>query len=253
MKTQFFILALTAMPLCLLAGDSTPTVSSGSSTKSLAQPHIQFSSTSFNFDKVQPTDQPQHDFIFTNTGPGVLEITDVRPHCGCTTAGAWDRQIQPGKTGKIPLAFNPSSFSGPISKGATVVCNDPAQPSIALQFQANVWRPIELQPQHLYFLQNHLTNETKVVRIVSNLEKDVIIEPPLSSSPSFQTELKTVRPGKEYELRVTSSGDFTNASRQAEITMKTSHLQHPMLNVPITVIAPVTAGTSASQPAINRR
>src|SRR5216117_1850335 len=111
MKTQLFILALMAGQLSIVA-DSTPNASSGSATKAGSQPHIQFSETSFNFDKVQPTDKPQHDFVFTNTGAGVLEITDVRPHCGCTTAGTWDRQIQPGKTGKIPLAFNPSNFSG---------------------------------------------------------------------------------------------------------------------------------------------
>ena len=48
-------------------------------------PRIQFETTSFDFGKVQPTDHPQHDFIFTNIGTAILEIKEVKPGCGCTT------------------------------------------------------------------------------------------------------------------------------------------------------------------------
>src|SRR5580765_6687574 len=130
-----------------------------------AAPRIQFEAIIFDFGKVQPTDHPQHDFIFTNTGSAMLEIKDVKPGCGCTTAGAWDREVAPGKTGKIPLQFNPANFSGPVYKSATVTCNDPVQGTYNLQFQANVWRPIDMQPQYAYFLpvEGEETNETKVI------------------------------------------------------------------------------------------
>jgi len=162
-------------------------------------PRIQFAETSFDFGKVKPTDKPVHDFIFTNTGKALLEITDVRPGCGCTTAGAWDKQVEPGKTGKIPLQFNPANFSGAVTKGATVTCNDPTQGSHYLQFKATVWRPLDVQPQYVYFMPvgGEATNETKVVRILSNQEEPVTLEAPHSTSAAFQTELKTIRPGKE--------------------------------------------------------
>src|SRR2546426_11032047 len=73
-------------------------------------PHIDFAETSFDFQKVFPTDKPVHEFIFTNSGDAMLEISDVKPGCGCTTAGTWDHQVEPGKTGKIPLQFNPANF-----------------------------------------------------------------------------------------------------------------------------------------------
>src|SRR5437016_3299246 len=207
MKTILFSLAIIGALLgntfAAHAGPSdSPAVPAA--TVAATGPRIQFSETSFDFQKVQPTEQPRHDFVFTNTGQSVLEITDVRPVCGCTTAGAWDRQVQPGKTGKIPLTFNPGSYRGPVVKGATVTCNDPAQGSINLQFQATVWRPIDVQPQSVYFAQveDELTNDTKVVRIISNLEEPLALEAPRSSNPAFQTELRTVRPEKEFELRV---------------------------------------------------
>ena len=196
-------------------------------------PHISFSETSFNFQKVQPLDKLQHDFIFTNVGDAVLEITAVQPICGCTTAGNWDRRIPPGKTGKIPLQFNPANFSGPISKGATVTCNDPGQRTVYLQFQASVWQPIEAQPRYVYFLpiEDELANETKAIRIVSNEEEPVTLEAVRTSNPVFLTELKTLRPGKEFELRVTCSGLLSNASPQGTITIKTSSTNLPRLTV----------------------
>jgi hypothetical protein len=196
-------------------------------------PRIQFSETTFDFGKVKPTDTLKHDFIVTNTGTAMLEITAVQPGCGCTTAGAWDKQIEPGKTGKIPIQLNPTSFSGPVSKGVNVSCNDPAQPSQYLHIQATVWRPIDVQPQYAYFMPvlGEETNETKIVRIVSNMDEDLKLEAPHSGSPLFKTELKTVRAGKEFELQITYLGAISNASPQGNISINTSAAVMPVLNI----------------------
>src|SRR2546426_46369 len=102
-------------------------------------PRIRFSETNFNFGKVKTSDNLRHDFIVTNAGNAVLEITAVRPGCGCTMAGTWDHQVQPGKTGKIPIQFNPANLNGPVTKAITVTCNDPTQTNHTLQFTATVW------------------------------------------------------------------------------------------------------------------
>jgi len=75
-------------------------------------PRIEFDTNVYNFGKVSSGELVRHDFIFTNTGTSTLEITDVRPGCGCTTAGTWDKKVEPGKTGLIPLQFNSANFGG---------------------------------------------------------------------------------------------------------------------------------------------
>ncbi len=236
-KNQFISITVLTFTCALFAGSPAlfgqvaPTPIPAAPSK--GAPKIQFSETTFNFGKVQTSDKPQHEFIFTNTGEAVLEITEVRPGCGCTTAGAWDRQVQPGKTGKVPLQFNPANFSGPVTKMATVTCNDPTQPNLHLQFQANVWRPIEVQPQYVYFLpvEDELTNETKVVRILSNIEEPITLGKPFSTSAAFKTELKTIREGKEFELRITCDGSLSNANSQGSITLHTSSTNMPNLSL----------------------
>lgn len=260
MKTNPFLIGLSLAQLSFLsaanpgaAADAPATATNSPpsvATPAGPAPRIQFSETSFNFDKVVPTDSPKHDFIFTNTGQAVLEITAVRPGCGCTTAGAWTHQVEPGGVGKIPLSFDPSHFNGPVSKSATVVCNDPTQHAIQLQFQATVWKPIDLQPGQLFFVAaSNAPSETKVIKIVNNAEDPVTLEPPVSSNPNFTTDLKTVRPGKEFELRITCPPNLGNATQQGDVTIKTSNAKYPLLKAPIFRMARAVMPPVASPPA----
>jgi len=201
-----------------------------------ARPHLQFAETNFNFGTVQPKDVLKHEFILTNTGNAVLQITAVQPGCGCTTAGEWDHEIPPGKTGRIPLQFNPANFKGPVTKVATVTCNDPAQATHMLHIQATIVHPLDVQPAFVSFIpiEGQATNETKVVRITNNLESAVSLEPPVSTNAVFRAELKTLRPGKEFELSVTCLSSVTNA--HGMITIKTSSTNTPTLTINATVM-----------------
>jgi hypothetical protein len=197
-------------------------------------PQIKFSETLFDFGRIKSSEPVRHEFIVTNTGNTVLDILTVQPGCpGCTTALPWDRQIQPGRTGKIPIQFNPLGFSGPVSKSVTVTSSDAAQPMQILQFKANIWQPIDVQPSYLYFMpaEGEETNETKVVRIISNLEEPLTLSQPKSDNPAFTLELKTLQPGKEFALHVTHAGVVTNASPQGLITISTSSSNVPTVKV----------------------
>ena len=220
-----------------LAVNPTPAFAQGAPTAPPAakagQPKAQFSETTFDFGKIKPTDTAKHDFIVTNTGDATLEITAVQPGCGCTTAGAWDRLIEPGKTGKIPIQFNPGSFSGPVSKGVSVTSTDPTAPSQYLVITAAIWRPIEVTPQSAYFMPviGEETNETKIIRIVNHTDEHLTLEPPQSGSLLFKTEIKTVKPDKEFELHISYNGPVSNAPPQGNISIKTSSAGTPVINV----------------------
>ncbi len=201
-------------------------------------PRITFSEVSFDFGTVKSSDVLRHDFIVTNTGNALLEISDVTPACGCTVAGAWDRQIQPGQTGRIPIQFSPASFKGTITKSVTLTCNDPGQATPVLQIQATIWRPIDVHPPQVYFapIEGEEANETKVVRITSKLDQPLALEAPQGSNPAFKLGLKTVQPGREFELHVTYAGLVGNESPQSSITIKTSSTDFPMINLMSTLM-----------------
>ena len=197
------------------------------------KPKIQFQELIHDFGKIKANEPQRTDFIFTNTGNSVLEVTDVRPGCGCTTAGQWDRKVEPGQTGKIPIQFNPGSPSGTVTKSISVTCNDPVQGVQTLQVKATIWKPVDVNPAYVYFMgvEGEVTNDTKVVKITNNLEESITLEKPESNNPNFKTELKTLTPGKEFELTVTYSPTTTNATPQSMITMKSTSTNLPVVSV----------------------
>jgi len=197
-------------------------------------PRIQFSEPAFDFGKIAASDTPAHTFYATNVGDADLEITAVNPGCGCTTAGEWDRKIQPGKFGKIPIKFDPSKFNGRVTnKYVSITCNDSVQPLQTLYLHATVWRPIDVQPAHVYFMpvEGETTNETRTVKIVSELPEPLTLEAPECTNKAFKLELKAVKPGKEFELRVAYDPPASNAVPNTLITIKTSSTNMPVVNV----------------------
>jgi hypothetical protein len=196
-------------------------------------PHIAFDATVYQFGKANAGELVRHDFVFTNTGAATLDILEVRPGCGCTTAGTWDKKVEPGKTGSIPLQFNSSGFSGTVTKSATVTCNDPTQPSLTLQITGNVFKPIDVTPTMLSFtaVADMPTNETKSIRIVNHTDEMITLSDVKSSNPAFTTELKTITPGKEFEMLVTTHPPFKTPTAYASITAKTSSAKMPTVNM----------------------
>lgn len=196
-------------------------------------PKLQFAHTSHDFGRVQPTDVLKHEFILTNVGNATLEITDVHPGCGCTTAGTWDRVVEPGKTGVIPIQLNPLSFSGPVSKSITVNTSDPAQRTALLEVKASVWRAVEVAPTSAYFTvtEDQQTNETRIVRILNNEEEPLRLSEPKSSSPIFKATVKEVKPGKEFEVHVALTPPVTELSSRGTVTVETSSKKVPMVSI----------------------
>lgn len=203
------------------------------SAAAMPAPRIAFGTTNYEFGKVTQGAVVKTDFYFTNTGNAVLEITAVKPGCGCTTAGTWDRRVEPGQTGKIPVEFNSTDFQGNISKGVTVVCNDPARRTTSLKVSGNVWCPITVLPSTAIFQAEagEQTNQTRVVRIQSNMDQPLALSAPVSSSPFFKAELREVQPGRQFELHVSSVAPFPSNSVTGTIEVKTSSPDKPLLMV----------------------
>src|SRR5206468_6603052 len=77
------------------AEDAAPKPGATAALPADAGPKIQFAEIVYDFGKVSSGEVVKHTFVFTNIGTAKLEIKDVRPGCGCTTAGTWDKEVEP--------------------------------------------------------------------------------------------------------------------------------------------------------------
>jgi hypothetical protein len=229
-----FLTAIIIGPIVPISGQANPPVSSpGRPVTENEGPRIEFVSPVFDFGSVKHGQNVRHDFVFKNIGTAVLEITDVHPGCGCTTAGNWDRRVEPGRTGVIPLQFSSQGFSGPVIKTASVSSNDRRQPSITLQIKGEVWTPFSVTPTMALFSVSDETDasETKVVRIVNQSDQPVTLSSVEGTNSTFKAELHTVKPGKEFELRITAGPPFVSSSVSTPLNIKTSSSEAPTLSV----------------------
>lgn len=231
--------ALAAEPAVVVA----PATPGGSKAR------IKFGELVHDFGQIKRGTVASHTFIFTNVGTETLVITEVRPGCGCTTAGAWDKEVAPGATGRIPLQFNSTGFTGAISKSATVSCNDPTQPSLYLQLQGRVWTPVEVIPTTLMFQYDSesVTGETKVVRIFNHTPQPLEVTPPQTTNRAFKVELVTVAAGKEFEVKVTTVPPLPAGMASAPLALKTSSTEMPVINLPVYALERAAVTVAPSQ------
>ena len=196
-------------------------------------PRIVFATPTYDFGKVMEGDKVSYDYLFTNTGDEVLEIRNVKPTCGCTTKGEWDRKVEPGQTGKIPITLKTNSVNGSVKKAIRVTTNVPGKALHTLYIKGSVWRPIEITPRYASFGQvvDGAESATKTLRIVSIMEEPLEIQSVKCSSSNFATELETVTPGKEYKLRVSTVPPLKNRTNRGTITLTTSNPQKPKIDI----------------------
>ena len=197
-------------------------------------PKIKFATPLYDFVKARSGDAVKYTYIFTNTGDQLLILTNVAPQCGCTAAGDWTRQVEPGKTGNIPIQFNTANYNGPVFKQVTVTCNDKSQSTLFLQLKGTVYKPLEINPQ-LAVLNIPPDAETAsmVVNITNNMDEALTLSAPESNNRAFTSELKTTQPGKGYQLIISAVPPLKPGSTQGQINLKTSWTNQPVLTVSV--------------------
>jgi hypothetical protein len=238
--------------LCLLAlaVDISTQLAPASSPAQTNAPVITFLSPIYYFGTALTGDPVEHVFEFTNAGNGPLEILGVYPGCSCTFPGEWTKQVAPGHTGRVALFLDTSRFDGPIAEATVVASNDRAHFNVSLQFRGTVHKPVELIPRTVVFKPATVASasQTNVTRIISHLPEPIVLEAPVSDNPLLTAELKTITPGKEYQLFVRMRGRHDSSISQGKITIKTNSARVPLIEVPV-LVAPAAGPVGQSKTA----
>ena len=141
---------LTTILATLVLGLTAPAPISGTATGDGAPRAVPLDPVR-DFEVVAKGEEVHHSFEIKNEGNATLELTDVRPACGCTVA-EFDRKIEPGETGIVKATLQTQDFYGPISKSVAVFTNDPDNPKIQLVLKANVKPYVGITPGYARFI-----------------------------------------------------------------------------------------------------
>jgi hypothetical protein len=212
-----------------------------------------FVTNEYHFGRVAVGTLVKHVFIVSNAGDQTLVITRVTPGCHCTTAGGdWSKphQIEPGKTEGIPIQFDSGSFRGDVNKTITVASNDKLAPNQTLILRGTVWKVFDVTPQlaHITIMPDAPSNWTAVVHITNQSDEPATLSNPTSDNGLFKAELKTIKPGKEFDVVFTAVPPLATGDHTGTISVKTSLTNMPVIN--ITVVATVQPAVGVTPPQI---
>ncbi len=169
------------------------------------------------------------DFKIRNTGSAPLEITQVRPTCGCTVA-KYDRLIAPGATGTIHAEVETAAFSGPNSKAILVFSNDPDNPQVNLVVKFDSRAFVEVFPKPLLSF-NVLQGEPATDKVVVATADGSPLRITGADAGPFKVayrelpekeRIATLK-GQQWEVSVTVPADAPQGMLNQKITLKTSN------------------------------
>lgn len=184
-----------------------------------------------------------------NTGQAPLQITQVRPTCGCTVAD-FDRLIPPGGVGKIRAEVETASFSGPNSKAILVFSNDLTNPQVNLVVKFDVRSFIEVLPRALILFKNLMSGEatTEKVTLVSADGADFEVTGVDAGGGPYQVTYRKLseseqiagRKGSQWEVMIAVPADAPEGTLNHKINVKTTAAKAPEVPINVTgAIRPV--------------
>ena len=219
-------------------------------TTNVIGPKIQFASQLYDFGRVRSGEPAKFTYVFTNTGDALLVLNNVQPQCGCTAAGEWTKQVEPGKTGNIPIQFNTAAYNGGVFKQITVTCNVTTQSMVILQLKGTVFKPYDVNPQIAVFnLAPDADTASMVLTITNNMEEPLMLSAPEVNNPIFAAQLITNVLGKGYQVKLTIVPPLpAQGSAQGHLTLKTSWANTP--NIPVTLVANIQPAVMVNPPTI---
>jgi Protein of unknown function (DUF1573) len=238
MKTKTFkpFLAQSVLFACLVlvagfgAEDSASAASEG--------PSVAFSETEFNFGKVAVGQVVQHTFYLTNLEDKPLEVINARSGGGPLVRD-WDKVIEPRQAGRVLVTLKMPQITGTMLRAVTVTFGGASNAFKSMLIRATRWGPIDWEPASTTFsaFDGEWGEQTKTVRIFNRTSQPLILQAPVCTNQSVRAELRTVDPGREFELAISYSNSPSSIASLSSATipfygqvqMSTSDTSMPLL------------------------
>ena len=213
------------------------------------QPIIKAEEVTHDFGTVWTGPVLVHSFTILNDGEAPLEITRVKPSCGCTIAGTYPRTIQPGESGRFPFSINTRKLRNRFRKSITISSNDPVTPQLRLTLAGECKQYVDLSPPSAHFSRIIDSKpRERVIRITNNTETplELTLNPPGADS-KFTYELKEEEPGQKYSLYVRTGPPYEPGTWRETITLSTNIEKQKSVQVRVTAMVPERLEVQPSQ------
>ena len=144
----------------------------------------------------------------------------------------FDRVVPPGGEGKITLRVDLKGYQGRVVKNATVISNDPRQPTAPLTLLGTVRPFIEIRPgTFVQFYSGAEASAEKTVDLTAVDRDFQILKVENGLAGKIDTRLETVAAGRHYRLKMINrqkEGDYFGL-----IKLATDHPQKTEIQIQV--------------------
>lgn len=181
------------------------------------------------------------EFVVENTGKSNLEILEIKPACGCTTSGGYDKVIPPGGRTKILIHVATKSLRGKIDKTVEIVTNAPKPAhAVLLHVRGEVWLAIEATPNTVGFgrLSSQEAAKAGLIQktiIVNHAPVPAKLKIRETGSAAFEGTIGELEPGRKFELAIALKPPLAGGVTAASLQIDTGLDEQPLLEVPVNV------------------
>lgn len=211
-----------------------------------AQSTIDFKERIYDFGFVTEGEKPTHVFEFENNGDDTLQLSKVKPSCGCTTPN-WPRNpFLEGESGEIKVSYNSKGRVGKFQKYITVSSNA-GEPEIKIIIKGVVISKDQLPADSLVqalgtkipnlSFDREIVNLGKLEKnkkstielvITNNGKEDVVVKSGMSGCSCISTDYnKVVAAGESININVTyTARGLGNVSDK--LVLLTNEVDHPV-------------------------
>lgn len=195
-----------------------------------------------------------HRFAFTNQGTETVEVTDVRPSCGCLAPKLEKRRFQPGESGELLLEVN--TLTQPAGANTwRVTLHYKAgehEHELSLYLNARVVTEISIEPPSLAIYTD--TSISHEITVIDRRTEPLIVRAVSASSPYVRTHLGALRrddAGRWVRaIQVEVLADCPEGTHEESLRICTSDPQYPELKVPFTIVKRAHQEVSAAPRAV---
>ena len=187
----------------------------------------------------------EHTFMIKNAGSAELQITDVKPSCGCSVAD-FDKVIAPGQEGKVHIKIDGKKIgAGAFDKAFAVKTNDPENEQFNLAVQGTVTKALEFSREMRWagFTDEPLKIESYIT---------VLLSSPMNITGArwdddgtakglvekIGVKLDTIERGRKYRLTVWKKTELAPESVVSNIILTTDNpkLKEKVVPVAFTIM-----------------
>lgn len=191
----------------------------------------------YDFGIVPPGESLVAKFQLTNTGPRLLEVSDLETSCGCAPAEITSPTIAPnGGKATISVAVKAPIHPGQIGHSVSFRTNDPHRDPVRLQIQGRAQWAVEASPATLWTGQIlYGAHATRSIELFSSDTAPFEVSAVEASVPWIQVE-RTTPSGRarRHRFRVTIAPAAPPRALLESLSFTTSRAERPTVVVPVT-------------------